>query len=265
MERARPRLPWTEIGLTLAGIALLAAVVMLVPELRRACEAAIEGDTAEVRHQIDGLGVGGPLLIIAMTLIHTVIPFPAEIINAAAGFAYGFFPAIALVTAGWMASALLCYAFGRSVARPLLDRWFGAERFERLEGMIERGGVTLLLAVRLIPIVPFSLAGYAAGAARVPLWRFFWTTLVGYMPITALAVYFGTRLEGLSLTDPLVFGSALAVIALLAIGHWIVRRQAGREAAAAARDGAAAEAGGDPAAEADPVAGSEPVSGSERP
>ncbi len=233
MERGRPRLPWTEIWLSLAGIALLAAIVMLVPELRRACEAAIEGDTTEVRHQINGLGVGGPLLIIALTLIHTVIPFPAEIINAAAGFAYGFFPAIAIVTAGWMTSALLCYAFGRSVARPLLDRWFGAERFERLEGMIERGGVTLLLAVRLIPIVPFSLAGYAAGAARVPVWRFLWTTLVGYMPITAIAVYFGTRLEGLSLTDPLVFGSLIAVIALLALGHRIVRRQAEREAAAA--------------------------------
>lgn len=230
--RPRPRLPWTEIGLTVAGIAFLAAVVLLVPELRRAFEAAVRGDSGEVRSQINSLGFGGHLLILALTLIHTVVPYPAEIINAAAGFAYGFWEAIALVTVGWMASALLCYAFGRSVARPLLDRWFGTERFERLEGMIERGGVTLLLAVRLIPIVPFSLAGYAAGAARVPLWRFFWTTLVGYMPITALAVYFGTRLEGLSLTDPLVFGSALAVIALLALGHWIVRRQAGREAAA---------------------------------
>jgi uncharacterized membrane protein YdjX (TVP38/TMEM64 family) len=247
VERRRPRLPWTEIGLTLAGIVLLAAVVLLVPELRRACEAAIQGDTTEVRRQINGLGIGGELLIIALTLIHTVIPFPAEIINAAAGFAYGFFPALGIVTVGWMISALLCYAFGRSVARPLLDRWFGAERFERLEGMIERGGVVLLLAVRLIPIVPFSLAGYAAGAARVPLWRFMWTTLVGYMPITALAVYFGTRLEGLSLTDPLVFGSAIALIVLLAVGHWIVRRQAGREASAAK------------------ASGSERVSGSERP
>ena len=101
-----------------------------------------------------------------------------------------------------MLSALLCYALGTSVARPLLDRWLGAERFERFEAMIERGGVTLLIAVRLIPIVPFSLVCYAAGAARVPLWRFVWTTVVGYMPITALAVYFGTRLEGLSLTGP---------------------------------------------------------------
>ena len=86
--------------------------------------------------------------------------------------------------------------------------------------------VTLLIAVRLIPIVPFSLVCYAAGAARVPLWRFVWTTVVGYLPITALSVYFGTRLEGLEPTDPLVFGSAAALLALLLCGHWFVRRQA---------------------------------------
>jgi uncharacterized membrane protein YdjX (TVP38/TMEM64 family) len=224
VERARPRLPWAEIGLTIAGIAFLAAIVLLVPELRRAFEAAVQGDTDEVRTQINSLGFGGHLLILALTLIHTVVPYPAEIINAAAGFAYGFWEALALVTVGWMTSAVLCWAFGRSVARPLLDRWFGPERFERIEGMIERGGVTLLLAVRLIPIVPFSLAGYAAGAARVPLWRYVWTTIVGYLPITALAVYFGTHLEGLSLADPLVLGSGAALVALLLLGHWVMRR-----------------------------------------
>jgi uncharacterized membrane protein YdjX (TVP38/TMEM64 family) len=216
--------PLIEIAITLAGIAILAALVLLVPPLRDAAAAAIRGDTAEVRRQIDDLGIAGPLLIVALALIHMVVFYPAEIVNAAAGFAYGFFPALALVTVGWMLSGLACYAVGHTVARPLLDRWLGTERFERTEAMIERGGVTLLLAVRLIPIVPFSLVSYAAGAARVPLWRFLWTTMVGYMPITALAVYFGTRLEGLSLTDPLVAGSAAALLALLLAGHWIVRR-----------------------------------------
>ena len=69
---------------------------------------------------------------------------------------------------GWLLSGLLCYAVGRSVARPLLDRWLGAARFERTEAMIERGGATLLLAVRLIPVLPFSIVCYSAGAARVP-------------------------------------------------------------------------------------------------
>lgn len=224
----RAELPLIEISVTLAGVAALAALFFAVPELHNAAVAAIHGDSAGVRTQINSLGLAGPLLIVALALIHTVIFYPAEIVNAAAGFAYGFFPALALVTAAWIASGLICYAVGTSVARPLLDRWLGAERFERTEAMIERGGITLLIAVRLIPILPFSLVSYAAGAARVPLWRFVWTTVVGYMPITALAVYFGTRLEGLSLTDPLVIASAAALLLLLLIGHRVIRSQAGR-------------------------------------
>ena len=64
-----------------------------VPALHEAVVAAIHGDTAEVRHQIDNLGIGGPLLIVALALIHSVVFYPAEIVNAAAGFVYGFFPA----------------------------------------------------------------------------------------------------------------------------------------------------------------------------
>ena len=165
-------------------------------------------------------------MILALTLIHAFVFYPAEIVDAAAGFVYGFFPALALVMTGWLLSGLLCFAIGRSIARPVLERWLGSDRFERMEAMIERGGITLLLAVRLIPIVPFSLTGYAAGAARVPTWRFVWTTAVGYLPITALSVYFGTQLEGLSLTDPLVLGTGAGLLALLLGGHWIIRRLA---------------------------------------
>jgi uncharacterized membrane protein YdjX (TVP38/TMEM64 family) len=224
MESPRPSL--AAVALTLAGIAVLAALVLAIPDLRGAFEAAVHGDTAEVRGRVDSLGLAGPLLILALALIHAVVFYPAEIVDAAAGFAYGFFGGLALAMGGWLLSGLLCWAVGRSVARPLLDRWFGGERFERAEASIERGGATLLLAVRLIPIVPFSLVSYAAGAARVPVWRFVWTTALGYLPITALAVYFGTRLEGLSLTDPLVLGSAAALLLMLLGGHWAMRRQA---------------------------------------
>ncbi len=222
MESPRPSL--AAVLVTLAGLVLLAAMVLAIPELREAFEAAVRGDTAEVRRSIKDLGAAGPLLILGLAIIHSVVFYPAEIIDAAAGFVYGFFPALALMMLGWLLSGLICFAVGRSVARPLLDRWFGAERFERMEAAIERGGATLLLAVRLLPIVPFSLVSYAAGAARVPLWRYAWTTVVGYLPITALSVYFGTRLEGLSLTDPLVLGTAAALLGLLFAGHWVMRR-----------------------------------------
>jgi uncharacterized membrane protein YdjX (TVP38/TMEM64 family) len=222
METPRPSA--AAIATTLAGIALLALMVVAIEPLREAAAAAVRGDTAEVRESLDSLGAAGPLLILALTLLHSFVFYPAEIVDAAAGFLYGFFPALGLAMAGWILSGLICFAIGRSLARPLLDRWFGKERFERIEATIDRGGATLLLAMRLIPILPFSIVSYAAGAARVPTWRFIWTTAIGYLPITALAVYFGTRLEGLSLTDPLVLGTAVALLLLLFAGHWIARR-----------------------------------------
>ena len=224
-DAEKPRLPWVEIAVTLAGIALIAVVVLAVPALRESFQAALRGDSDAVRAEVDSLGIGGPLLILGLCLIHTFVFYPAEIVDAAAGFAYGFLPALLLVMAGWMLSGMVCWAIGRSVARPLLDRWLGAERFERAEAAIERGGATLLLAMRLIPILPFSIVSYAAGAARVPAWRFAWTTAIGYLPITAITVYLGSRIEELSLTDPLVLGSAAALVALLLGGHWVMRRQ----------------------------------------
>jgi uncharacterized membrane protein YdjX (TVP38/TMEM64 family) len=192
------RPPLAEIGITLAGVALLAGLVFAIPELHEAALAAIHGETDKVQSEIASLGLAGPLLILALTLIHAVVFYPAEIVDAAAGLAYGFLPALALMMFGWVVSGLACFFVGRSVARPLLDRWFGSERFERIEARIERGGAKALIAARLIPIFPFSIVCYAAGAARVPVWRFTWTTAVGYLPITAISVYFGTQLDLLS-------------------------------------------------------------------
>jgi uncharacterized membrane protein YdjX (TVP38/TMEM64 family) len=230
----KDRVPWPEIGITLAGVAALGLLVLAVEPLRESAAAALQGDHDEVRVQIDRLGFWGPLLILALALLHAVVFYPAEIVDAAAGFAYGFLPGLALVMVGWLLNGVVCWAIGHRVARPLLDRWFGEERFARAERAIERGGPSLLLAMRLIPILPFSIISYAAGAARVPLWRFLWTTALGYLPITALSVYFGTRLEGLSLTDPLVLGSALALVALLGVGHRVARRMPGGSAARSA-------------------------------
>src|SRR4051812_14242996 len=150
------RLPPAEIAVTLAGIAVMATVVVAVDPLRESVSALLQGDHDKVREEIDTLGIAGPLLILALALLHSVVFYPAEIVDAAAGFAYGFFPALPLMMFGWLLNGLVCWAIGRSIARPLLDRWFGVERFERVERSIERGGATLLIAMRLIPILPFS-------------------------------------------------------------------------------------------------------------
>ena len=56
------------------------------------------------------------------------------------------------------------------------------------------------------------------------LWRFSWTTVVGYLPLTALVAYLGSNARSLSLSDPLVW-IAVAVAVLVLSAHWVVSRR----------------------------------------
>jgi uncharacterized membrane protein YdjX (TVP38/TMEM64 family) len=217
------------VAATLAGIAGLALITLLVEPLRDAAAAAIRGDTSEVRESIRGLGVGGPLIVLGLCMIHTVLWYPAEIVDAAAGFVFGFWPALGLVMLGWMLNAWAAYWIGHSIGHPLFHRLLGSHRFERATAMVARGGVTLLIAVRLVPIFPFSVVSYAAGAARVPLRRYTWTTAVGYLPITVIATYLGSRLEDLHPTDPVVIGSLGLVVLLMLAVRFLGRSPAGEQ------------------------------------
>ena len=211
------------VAISIAGIALCALLVVLIEPLRSALGDALSGDTASLRGDVNELGFTGVLMVLALALMHAFVWYPAEILDAAAGVVYGFGPALPLVMAGWIANALLCYLIGRHAARPILYRAFGHERFLGYERAVARGGITLLLGMRLVPIVPFSLFSYVAGSARVPLPRFLWTTAVGYLPITALFVLLGSRLEELSLNDPVVWFGALVLIALLLLTRRLAR------------------------------------------
>jgi uncharacterized membrane protein YdjX (TVP38/TMEM64 family) len=211
------RPPLTGVAITLAGIALLAVIVLAIPSLRHGVVDAINADTHELRHQLHG--VGGILLTVALALVHVVIWYPAEILDTAVGWVHGFAVGFPLVMACWVLNAVIAYWVGRNAARPVLYRIAGRERFDRYEGLVHRGGVTLLLGMRMVPVVPFSLFSYVAGAARVPLPTFVWTTAIGYIPITAVFVYVGSRLESLSATDPLLWLGAAVLIALLVLSH----------------------------------------------
>jgi uncharacterized membrane protein YdjX (TVP38/TMEM64 family) len=209
--------PWQGIAITLAGIALIAAGILLIDPLRQAFGDAISGDTDSLRRELRDLDAGGVLILYALIAIHTFVWFPAEIVDTAAGFVYGFWPALGMVMVGWVAQAMLAYWIGRTAARPLLYRFIGAERFARGERAVESGGITLLLAARLVPIMPFSLFSYVCGAAKVPVPRFLWTTALGYFPITALFIYFGSRLDALSINDPVIWAGGLVLIGLLVL------------------------------------------------
>jgi uncharacterized membrane protein YdjX (TVP38/TMEM64 family) len=212
---------WTGVAVTVGGVLLGVAVAFAVPTLRDAVGDAFHGNTAQVRHDLhqDALG---PLLVVWLALVHVIVWYPAEILDAAVGYVFGFGAGFPLVMGSWVLSGIASYEVGRHFARPLLYRIAGEQRFLRLERLLHRGGIPVLLGVRLIPIMPFSLMGYVCGAARVPILRFIWTTAVGYAPITAYFTYLGSRLEGFSAEDPILWIGGGALLLGIAGVRWLL-------------------------------------------
>jgi uncharacterized membrane protein YdjX (TVP38/TMEM64 family) len=208
----------------LTGVAALAILIVAVEPLRSGIGDAISGNTGQLRDDLRGLGVGGVLITLTLALAHVFIWYPAEILDLAVGYVYGFWGGLVLAMAGWLLNALVAYWIGRHAARPALYRFVGQRRFDRLEQAVEAGGATLLLGIRLVPVIPFSLFSMAAGAARANLFTFIWTTIVGYLPLTVVFVYLGSQLEELSPTDPVLWLGAAVLIGLLVVSHRVRQR-----------------------------------------
>ena len=75
--------------MTVAGILIGVAVALAVPSLRDAVGDAIHGNTAQVRHDL-GDSAAGPLLVLWLSMVHVIVWYPAEILDAAAGYVFGF-------------------------------------------------------------------------------------------------------------------------------------------------------------------------------
>jgi uncharacterized membrane protein YdjX (TVP38/TMEM64 family) len=213
---------------TVALVGLAVVAVLAVGPLREAVGHALHGDIHSLRSELRGLGVVGAIVLVGLILTHAVVFFPAEIPNATAGLVFGFAIGLPLVVVAWLASGLIAYWLGVVAGRPLAVRLAGEHRVAIAECVIDRGGAPALLLARLIPFVPYSLVGYIAGATRVPLWRYAWTSVLGSLPMTAAATYLGHALDDLSASDPLVW-TALAVVTVLAASTPLLARRVRRE------------------------------------
>jgi uncharacterized membrane protein YdjX (TVP38/TMEM64 family) len=192
-------------GLTLAGTGLLPR-----PE--------------EFREDVDSWGTAGLVAAFGLAVGHAVVSFPSEILNLAAGYAYGFWVAMLVLMAGWTISCVLAYWLARQFGDRVAGRFVEPQALDRMQRWAVDAPVPVLLAVRAIPLVPLNVVSYAAGLARLPLWRFTWTTVLGIAPQFGVVVYAGSRAREVSLTDPLVLLSGVAWLALILIGWLIYRR-----------------------------------------
>jgi uncharacterized membrane protein YdjX (TVP38/TMEM64 family) len=103
-------------------------------------------------------------------------------------------------------------------------------RFRPILDLVGCGGWRAVAVLRLIPIMPHSLANYGFGLTRMRLGAYTFGSLIGQLPMTIAYVGLGAAGEQLMLggvrwTEPTLIGLAALALSLLipAYSRWRVR------------------------------------------
>ncbi len=213
-----------------AGVILVAGLLLLMVvgigawwlwpmEFGFGGENAIEGMVAQIR----SWGPWAALGSIALMVVHSFLPFPAEIITLANGMVFGPFWGTAITWVGAMLGAISTFGLVRLLGRPFVYRMLSENQLRRLsEWSSTRGGIALLLG-RLIPVIAFNLLNYSAALTDISWWTFIWATGLGILPLTILLNVFGDSM--LTMT---AWNWVWLLLGALAVLGWVLARHRSR-------------------------------------
>src|SRR5579872_1951712 len=206
-------------GRTAAAVAVALVLVLIAAAVGgwlwlRARGVDLSGMSAtDVEAMVRSWGPWTWLGSIALMVLHSFVPLPAEIIALANGMLFGPWWGVAVTWTGAMLGAVLAYGLARALGRPAVRGFIPARHWARLDAVPVGAGS--LLAIRLMPVISFNLVNYAAGLLGVPWWRFVWTTALGILPIVVTMVVLGRELMA---APWWIWGAfAVACLALLAV------------------------------------------------
>lgn len=137
------------------------------------------------------------LAFIALYTVVVVISIPGAIIlTLAGGFLFGLFPGVLYnVIAATMGAVIVFSAartgFGHDIAERIEARG-GA--VARLHEALKEHQITVLLTMRLIPVMPFFVANLVPALVGVRFWTFATTTFVGIIPADLIYTQLGAGL-----------------------------------------------------------------------
>jgi len=198
-------------------MAVLAAVVVCVLAMRT-------GGVAGVRAEVAAAGVWAPVLFVALQAIVTITPLPRTMFTVAAGVLFGSLWGLVLTITGTTLAALAAYGLVRWVGGPIVARHEHRPGFAWVRARLDHSGLLAMLSLRLLPMVPFSLLNYAAGAARVRIVPYIVGTVLGVLPGTVAIVVLGDAVTD-GVVNPAMFAVSLAGAVLGLTGAAIAARR----------------------------------------
>ena len=161
---------------------------------------------------VESAGWAGVVVFVVGYAVLVLVPTPASLLTILGGALFGLWWGALLAWAGALLGAYGGLLLGRRLGRPAVDGLLRG-RLEQADQLVARHGLVAVLAVRLVPLFPFTPLNYACGLLAVRRRDYVLGTAVGILP-GALAY----AAVGASGADPrgIVIGvGGLMVLALL--------------------------------------------------
>jgi uncharacterized membrane protein YdjX (TVP38/TMEM64 family) len=167
-----------------------------------------------------------PISFLAAYLILGVFGLPGSTaLNVTAGMLFEFWKGLLLVTLGsTLASALAFFCF-RYLFRTYVDQIVRA-RFPKLEEDLEREGAYFVFAMRLFPVIPYSLTNMVLAVSPVRFLPYLLVSLLALLPRYILYVDAGANLGEVRDLNDLLSPYLIGVLAVLALLPWALKRLA---------------------------------------
>ena len=186
---------WVRIALAFGIIAATAVCLVVTPLGNQIWELLMQPTAERLSQVLPRTAFWVAMALIGLMVLHTLVPLPAELLAVVAGMTLGPLWGSLTIWSGAMLGAALGFYLARTLGRPFLQHLITLRRLEVWLTRLHDMDVLYLLAVRLLPIISFNLINYALGLSSIGRWRFFWTTSIGIIPVTILAVAFGAYLQ----------------------------------------------------------------------
>lgn len=164
-----------------------------------------------------------PLIVLAGFAMGGIVIFPVDLLIAATIVVFGPLVGAAYALMGSVLSAEVVYEIGRRLPSSVFDRVMGV-RGERLRMRIVGYGLAAVALVRLVPIAPYSIVSFIAGAARIRRGPYLTGTVLGMLPGIVLYALFADRARAVLLDPhPLAWFGLAAAIALMVVVALLLR------------------------------------------
>ena len=166
-----------------------------------------------------------PLLALATFVVGGFVLIPVSWMTAAAIVVFGPWFGGVYALLGAVLSAWVVYELGWLLPAATFDRWFG-ERGRKLRARVVGHGLIAILLVRVVPVAPYSVISFLAGAARLRRSDFLLGSALGMLHDVILYGFFANRARA-ALLDPhlltfVLLGAAvlLFVVAAMLVHLW---------------------------------------------